>query len=330
MPATATCSAKRLAANRANARRSTGPRTPAGRRRAAMNAVSHGYFCQDPVLPGESEPLFRSIRRQFVAYYRPQALPELAVVERLVMANWKLRRLAAAERHAVDQRLVALADLAAQQAAKLAGWAAEDLADERRYRKDPALPEAALAVADAEFAETVARRDAMASTAAALAAGGGAAAVAAVLSGDPGGGAVERIARLAARLQAEATRCERQLRQMRDDLEAWTARPTSPFLDADEDAKGDEHEPDACGGRNGGSPNDKAVGPVAETQSAVVEAVPDTAADAEREASLPAIDPEPVRPRSFAQNEPTTAPETPAPSAPAPPNNDVEEPFPAG
>lgn len=35
-------SAKQLAANRANAQRSTGPRSTAGRRRAALNALRHG------------------------------------------------------------------------------------------------------------------------------------------------------------------------------------------------------------------------------------------------------------------------------------------------
>lgn len=42
-------SQKKLAANRANARRSTGPRTPAGKARAARNSLKHG-FCAHHIL----------------------------------------------------------------------------------------------------------------------------------------------------------------------------------------------------------------------------------------------------------------------------------------
>jgi hypothetical protein len=39
-------SQKKLAANRANAQRSTGPRTPAGKARAARNSLKHGFCAQ--------------------------------------------------------------------------------------------------------------------------------------------------------------------------------------------------------------------------------------------------------------------------------------------
>ena len=43
-------SEKKLAANRANARRSTGPRTAAGKRKVSRNAIV-GYQGQEPVAP---------------------------------------------------------------------------------------------------------------------------------------------------------------------------------------------------------------------------------------------------------------------------------------
>ncbi|MEA2736690.1 MAG: hypothetical protein QOE14_3141, partial [Humisphaera sp.] len=40
-------SRRRLRANRRNAKKSTGPRTAEGKRRAARNSISHGIFCFD-------------------------------------------------------------------------------------------------------------------------------------------------------------------------------------------------------------------------------------------------------------------------------------------
>ncbi len=57
-------SARKVAANRANARRSTGPKTARGRARSARNAVRHGLsvpVLADPDLRGEAMALVRQI-----------------------------------------------------------------------------------------------------------------------------------------------------------------------------------------------------------------------------------------------------------------------------
>src|SRR5205814_2305240 len=90
-------SARRIAANRRNARRSTGPRTVAGKHRSSRNATSHGVFCRDLVLPGESHEEFRAYRDAFLLRLNPQDVLELLIVDRIVAASWKLRRLQAAE-----------------------------------------------------------------------------------------------------------------------------------------------------------------------------------------------------------------------------------------
>src|SRR4051812_1485794 len=46
-------SAAKVAANRANAAKSTGPRTEAGRAASRVNAVKHGLRAEMVVLPGE-------------------------------------------------------------------------------------------------------------------------------------------------------------------------------------------------------------------------------------------------------------------------------------
>jgi hypothetical protein len=57
-----TPSDRQVRANRSNARRSSGPRTAAGKRRASRNATSHDIYCRDLVLPGESHGVHRLSR----------------------------------------------------------------------------------------------------------------------------------------------------------------------------------------------------------------------------------------------------------------------------
>src|SRR5690349_20676547 len=58
---------RKLAANRANARKSTGPRTPQGKRASSRNATTHGIFCNELCLPGENETVFREFRTAILA-----------------------------------------------------------------------------------------------------------------------------------------------------------------------------------------------------------------------------------------------------------------------
>jgi len=51
--ATAAPAIDRAAVNRANAQRSTGPRTEAGKQHSALNALRHGLTAQTAVLPSE-------------------------------------------------------------------------------------------------------------------------------------------------------------------------------------------------------------------------------------------------------------------------------------
>src|SRR5439155_23138035 len=88
---------RKLAANRANAQQSTGPRSAAGKRVSSRNACSHGLFCQHLVMFGESEQLFAAIRHDFILELAPQNTVELMLVDRIVSATWKLRRLQEAE-----------------------------------------------------------------------------------------------------------------------------------------------------------------------------------------------------------------------------------------
>jgi hypothetical protein len=90
-------SPKKLAANRANAARSTGPRTPEGKARSAQNAVRHGLTSQASLLNGESQEALDELARGMEADLRPRGAAEREIVARIVSLTWRLRRVAHVE-----------------------------------------------------------------------------------------------------------------------------------------------------------------------------------------------------------------------------------------
>ncbi|MBC7235801.1 MAG: hypothetical protein H5T69_08165 [Chloroflexi bacterium] len=91
--------AARAAANRANARRSTGPRTEEGKRRSAANAVRHGILTH-PFTLWQDEPgrtAFQKLYAALIEELKPVGVMESLLVERIAIAYWRMRRLARAE-----------------------------------------------------------------------------------------------------------------------------------------------------------------------------------------------------------------------------------------
>ncbi len=90
---------RRLAANRANALKSTGPRTPAGKARSRLNALKHGVCSDSPVLPSECAATFATFRHELECNLRPRNPIQLTLFQRIVNLTWKLRRIQEAENH---------------------------------------------------------------------------------------------------------------------------------------------------------------------------------------------------------------------------------------
>jgi hypothetical protein len=90
-------SERRKAANQANARRSTGPKTPEGKVAVRLNALQHGLLARDVVLPGEDADAFEHLWNQVRADLSPMGPIEELLVDRVINAMWRLRRLARAE-----------------------------------------------------------------------------------------------------------------------------------------------------------------------------------------------------------------------------------------
>jgi hypothetical protein len=87
----------RKAANQANARHSTGPKTLEGKAAVRLNALRHGLRARDAVLPGEDADAFEDLWNRVRADLSPVGPIEELLVDRIVNAIWRLRRLARAE-----------------------------------------------------------------------------------------------------------------------------------------------------------------------------------------------------------------------------------------
>jgi hypothetical protein len=88
---------KQFEANRQNAQKSTGPKTPEGRAAARLNGVKHGLTAETIVLKGESQADFTNLFDSLEAEHDPVTPTEEALVVQLAMATWRLRRLYHAE-----------------------------------------------------------------------------------------------------------------------------------------------------------------------------------------------------------------------------------------
>jgi hypothetical protein len=89
--------ANQIAANRANAQRSNGPRTGVGKAAAARNARKHGLFAKEVLAMGESAARFAELRQGVREALAPEGELEDALCARIVGCLWRLRRIARLE-----------------------------------------------------------------------------------------------------------------------------------------------------------------------------------------------------------------------------------------
>jgi len=84
-------------ANRANAAKSTGPKTEEGKAKSSANALQHGVFAHAAFLPGEDPQAFAAMERLLTEDYAPATVIEEFLLGRLASIQWKLERLMSAE-----------------------------------------------------------------------------------------------------------------------------------------------------------------------------------------------------------------------------------------
>jgi len=98
-------SERQIAANRANALHSTGPKTLEGKTAVRLNAFRHGLLARDVVLPEEDWTPSRTSRTGFGQTCRRWGPIEEILVDRVVNTMWRLRRLERAEAALFDWRV---------------------------------------------------------------------------------------------------------------------------------------------------------------------------------------------------------------------------------
>jgi hypothetical protein len=83
---------KQILANRINALKG-GVKTQEGRAKVRFNAVSHGFFAKELVLPGEDQHLLEKFCAKLTAEVKPQSEMENLFLELIVSATWKIKRI---------------------------------------------------------------------------------------------------------------------------------------------------------------------------------------------------------------------------------------------
>ncbi len=93
-------------ANRANAEKSTGPKTPEGKAKVSGNAVKHGLGSKKLLVGDNQRQEFETLRKDLLKQVQPEGTVEEILFKELLHAAWNLERV----RHLEDQLFFHCAD----------------------------------------------------------------------------------------------------------------------------------------------------------------------------------------------------------------------------
>ena len=153
-------SEKQVQANRRNALKSTGPKTPEGKAAVRLNANKHGLRSQEVLLPGEDEEALKELDENLRAELQPVGELENLFVDGIVAAHWRLRRLRRVEAGIFSWELYGELRERAQEEAHTYEWSAlddalrspEQITDEQKHQEALSKAQEMKAKQDAETA----------------------------------------------------------------------------------------------------------------------------------------------------------------------------------
>ena len=92
---------KRLAANRLNSQKSTGPNTDRGKRMSSRNRTRHGILARTILVDDEDRDRFADLLNSLTVDLRPQNDTQRGLVEKMAVASWRTKRVWAVEAAAI-------------------------------------------------------------------------------------------------------------------------------------------------------------------------------------------------------------------------------------
>ena len=92
--------------NRANSKRSTGPKTPEGKQRAAMNATTHGLTGNRLILQAHEHEAYNRLTKALKEDLQPKTEQERQLVQKLIDCHTRLNRIAALDGNILNFGLI--------------------------------------------------------------------------------------------------------------------------------------------------------------------------------------------------------------------------------
>ena len=83
------------AANQANAQKSTGPRTPEGKRRSSLNSFRHGITAQVMIMPKEEMEAYLKFNSEQYHAWNPRDVIDKQNVQTIIDCQWRLNNIRA-------------------------------------------------------------------------------------------------------------------------------------------------------------------------------------------------------------------------------------------
>src|SRR5580692_5655087 len=91
---------------RTNGAKSRGPKTPETLEKSSRNSLDHGFTAKKTiVLKCENEDEFQEMLRDYAATYQPGSPVEMALVNEMVAASWRMQRLRMIETALLDSEM---------------------------------------------------------------------------------------------------------------------------------------------------------------------------------------------------------------------------------